>query len=251
MPGMKRSTIAPVGMALLFLSFATVPFSLSGSEPSLSSRLDSLAKAWSQVAGVFLTVYQPSNAAQLLALEYSNSDPDPVTDPDPADEPVIALNSGAVPDALDDLSWADSQPDLTWSGDETIMNQEQSRCANVPARVPAKRSRVTSPRRVAPASPINVRRIDMGEVMMKLALQGEDLKRFIHLNLADHKIETKFELSKLTKFGMLPARPTILVKPGTSGCDEASEPVPGAGPAFRERSKRNRLPVPAGVGVQS
>jgi hypothetical protein len=243
---MKRSTIAPVGMALLFLSFAAVPFSLSGHDSGLSSRLDSLASAWSQVAGVFLTVYQPSNAANLLALEYSNSDTEPHRDC--AAEDVIAMNSADVSDGLDDATSADSQRDWAWSTVESVVNEAPSRCTKVPVSVPAKRPRLTLPTRSSSpvAGRINVRRIDLSEVM-KLTLQSEHFKKFINLNLIDHKIETKFEMSKLLKPTAMPAKPASMVKRGPSGCDEASEAPPTPGVGLRERMRRNRIPVPAGV----
>jgi hypothetical protein len=63
-------------MALLSLSLAAVPFLFNAKWTDLpfGSRLTSVNGAWNQVASVFLAVYQPSNAAQLLALDYGTED---------------------------------------------------------------------------------------------------------------------------------------------------------------------------------
>jgi hypothetical protein len=236
-------------MALLFVSFATVPVSLTGSGPCLSSRLDSLAKAWSQVAGVFLTVYQPSNAAQLLALEYSNTDDNSGSQQSCSAESIIALNAADIAAELSGVISPEAQPEMALLAAGPSLSQPLTRSTRVQSSAGARRTRIAIPTRVAPG-PIKVRRIDLADVM-KLAVENEQVKRILNMNLVDYKIETRFELSKMSKPHPMPARPGAVIKRGASDCDRFSEPAPRSETEFRERMKRNNVPLPPGVGVQS
>jgi hypothetical protein len=68
----NRPTATPFAIAFFLLTIVMVHVSveLVGTNISLGSRVASIAAAWRQVGSVFLSVYQPSNTAQVLALHY-------------------------------------------------------------------------------------------------------------------------------------------------------------------------------------
>ena len=240
-------SIAPVGMALLSLSLAAVPFLLNTSWTDLQfgSRLTSVTSAWNQVASVFLAVYQPANAAQLLALDYSTEDrgASPAKECSGHAEEVACLGpSDAAPEPDKAIGSDAQQPptELSWTEQTADTKMQPGKCPKAASSAPLKQYRVGMATRSAPVPPINLPRIDVLK-MIEQAMKSEMATRFIDKHLADYRIQPKYEYTKLVTRSSMPAAYRVPAKRDAPRCESQTEPAPRPEGPTREKLRKARF----------
>jgi hypothetical protein len=221
-----------LGLAAL----ASISFE-SSIDLSCGSRWDSVGKAWRQMAGVFLAVYQPTNAGQLLALSYSTECEAPVSsadttqligqapEPSPLEETEPeGCSSGAEPLVIPDR--ASTAKKQVTSTRVKMTRAASSVMTSIAASVRRQQAALVerSMKRVA-VGPVDVLRIDLAEVVSS-ALKTEEARRLIDVARAEYKINPKLEVTRLIKWPPPPARRTMLKRGPDLNCDQSDQPAP-------------------------
>ena len=237
--------IAPLGMALLSLILAAVPFlfNVNGTELRFGSRLTSVTSAWNQIASVFLAVYQPGNAAQLLALDYGTVDREgspaekcsgyseevaclgPVADPTAIDQPIACV----IQDPGSQISWTEQ------TADAKVLPARCPRAASIPALKP---NRAALGGKSAPAPP-SLPRIDVLKVI-ELAVKAEVAMKLRDTRLAEYRIQPAVELNRLMNRNAVSAAYRFTMKRGASGCALEYDQAPKPAPDPREKLRKAR-----------
>ena len=239
--------IAPVGMAILSISLAVVPFLFNASWTDLpfGSRLTSVTGAWNQVASVFLAVYQPSNAAQLLALDYGIEEKPSSPAPEcsgHAEELACLTPTDAAPE-LDNAIGGDAQPTSTeasWTEQTAEIKIQIGKCPKATSSLALKQNRTAVAVKSAPVPPINLPRIDVLK-MIEQAMKSEVAAKLIDKHLAEYRIQPKFELTKFVTRSPMPAAYRTTVKRDPVRCE--SEPEPAARPDVQTRERLRKARV--------
>ena len=237
--------IAPLGMALVSLILAAVPFlfNVAGTDLRFGSRLMSVNNAWNQIASVFVAVYQPGNAAQLLALDYGNMDKGgspaekcsghaeevaclgPVADPPATAQPI----AGIVQEPASQFLWTERTTDT---------KLQPARCPRVASLPAFKPNRAAVAGRSAPVPP-SLPRIDVLKVI-ELAVKAEVALKLTDTRLADYRIQPSVELSRLVNRNAVSAAYRFTVKRGASGCALEYDQAPKPAPDTREKPRKAR-----------
>ena len=236
--------LAPLGMAILSVSLAAVPFLFNARWTDLPfvSRLTSVTGAWNQVASVFLAVYQPSNAAQLLSLDYSTEDKSgsPDTDCSGHPEEIACLDSSDAAPEPDTAIGSDAQQpavEVAWAGGASETKVQPGKCPKAALIAPLQQSRATVALKSTPVPPINIPRIDVLK-MIEQAMKSEMATRFIDKHLADYRIQPKYEFTKLVT---RPAAYRVPAKRDAPRCESETEPAPRPEGPAREKLRKARF----------
>jgi len=247
-------SIAPVGMALLSLSLGAVPFLLNTSWTDLQfgSRLTSVTSAWNQVASVFLAVYQPANAAQLLALEYSTEDrgSSPAKECSGHAEEVACLgpaDGAADSDKASGVPVEQPSTELLWT-EQTADAKVPTECPRAAANVPLPRYRAAVATKSLPVARINLPRIDVLKII-EVAMKSEAATKLFDKHLADYRIQTKFEFTRMATRSSMPAVYRPAVKPDAPRCE--SEPASAPRPDVPTKGKLRKARVAFELESQS
>ena len=239
--------LAPLGMAVLSVTLAAVPFLFNASwtDLPLGSRLTSVTSAWNQVASVFLAVYQPSNAAQLLALDYGTEDKggSPARECSGHAEEVACLGpSDATPEPDKAIGTDALQPstEVSWTEPSADTKLQPGKCPKAAAVVSLKPSRATVASKSASVPPINLPRIDVLK-MIEQAMKSEMATRFIDKHLADYRIQPKYEFTKLVTRNSVPAAYRVPAKRDAPRCESETEPAPRPEGPAREKLRKARF----------
>lgn len=97
----NKSTSAPLGIAFLFLTLTSVPVSLRAVGFDVALNRGSVAGAWGQVAGIFVSGYQPVSAMEWAALSLLDRQELNEAESVPADQPCLA--TACEPESQDQL----------------------------------------------------------------------------------------------------------------------------------------------------
>ena len=239
--------LAPLGMAILSISLAAVPFLFNASWTNLPfcSRLTSVTGAWNQVASVFLAVYQPSNAAQLLALDYGTEEKDssPAMECSGHAEEVACLGPSDDAPELDKGIGGYAQPaptELSWTEPTSQTKLQPGKCPKAAMVVSVKHSGTALAIKTAPVPPINLPRIDVLK-MIEQAMKSEMATKLIDKHLAEYRIQPKYEFTKFVTRSSMPAAYRIPAQRDVPRCE--SEPEPASRPATQTREKLRKARV--------
>jgi len=234
--------LAPLGMAILSISLAAVPFLFNASWTDLpfGSRLTSVTGAWNQVASVFLAVYQPSNTAQLLALDYGERKA-PTECSGHAEEVACLLPEDTAPE-LDKGIGGEGQPattEVSWTDQTAQPKLQPGKCPQAAMVVPVKQSRASVTSKRTPVPPITLPRIDVLK-MIEQAMKSEIATKLIDKHLAEYRIQPKYEFTKFVTRSSMPAAYRIPAKRDAPRCE--SEPQPAPRPdTQREKLRKARV----------
>jgi hypothetical protein len=126
----NKTTSAPLGIAFLFLTLTSVPVSLRVVGFDVSLNRGSVAGAWGQVAGIFVSGYQPVSAMEWVALSLLDTKELNGVESAPADQPCLA--TACEPESQDQLEpdpvASDSaEPESGLARAETISEAKQHR----------------------------------------------------------------------------------------------------------------------------
>jgi len=229
-------------MAILSISLAAVPFLFNASWTDLpfGSRLTSVTGAWNQVASVFLAVYQPSNTAQLLALDYGERKA-PTECSGHAEEVACLMPEDAAPE-LDMGIGGDAQPtptEVSWTDQTSQTKLQPGKCPQAALVVPVKQSRASVTSKRTPVPPITLPRIDVLK-MIEQAMKSEIATKLIDKHLAEYRIQPKYEFTKFVTRSSMPAAYRIPAKRDAPRCE--SEPQPAPRPdTQREKLRKARV----------
>ena len=244
--------IAPVGLALVSLSLAAVPFlfNVTGADLRFGSRLTSVTAVWNQVANVFIAVYQPSSVGRLLALDYGTEDSvDSPAEKCSGPAAVVACLDSTTTDPSETDAWigcsaarASIEVSVTQASPDT--KSQRAKCARVAQVVQVKPCRAALAINVAarsvPVPPINLPRIDLLKVI-EAALKAEMATRVTDSHFADYRIQPRLELTRLVNRSSSSSY-QYTVKRGGSGCEAECERAPRPDPGTREKIRKAFAP---------